>query len=73
MSPVSADLPAGAVGSLLTALDVATDDLSASLARASASVSGGAVVTPDPLPGVTAVTRAKNAEKVSCSVAILQV
>ena len=36
-SPVSADLPAGAVGSLLTALDVATDDLSASLARASAS------------------------------------
>jgi uncharacterized protein (TIGR03083 family) len=37
MTPVSADLPAGAVGSLLTALDVATDDLSASLARASAS------------------------------------
>jgi maleylpyruvate isomerase len=36
MSPVPADLPSGAVGSLLTALDVATDDLSASLARASA-------------------------------------
>jgi maleylpyruvate isomerase len=37
ISPVSADLPAGAVGSLLTALDVATDDLSASLARATGS------------------------------------